>query len=394
MKHFSHVNTATRILNEYKGAQPFGIFIKEFFRSDKKFGSRDRKQISHLCYCYFRLGKAAITVPVQERILLALFLCSSAPNDLLQETKPEWNDIVHLPVGEKITASGYSFAVNEIFHFNEDLSEGIESYEFAASHLRQPDLFLRMRPGYELEVENKLRISGFNYDRVSLACVALPNGTKIETSITVNKEAVVQDLNSQRVGELMLLAAGGHQADNTRQLKLWDCCAASGGKSIMAADILGDIQLDVSDIRESILINLRKRFAEAGMTNFKSFVCDLSFPHIPLKHLEYYDLVIADVPCTGSGTWGRTPEQLFYFHEKKVREYASLQQTIALNVIPAIKKGGYLLYITCSVFKKENEETIGYIQQHSGLQLKAMELFTGYNKKADTLFAALLQQPL
>jgi 16S rRNA (cytosine967-C5)-methyltransferase len=47
------------------------------------------------------------------------------------------------------------------------------------------------------------------------------------------------------------------------------------------------------------------------------------------------------------------------------------------------------LYITCSVFKKENEEVVEYLKQNTSLQLKAMQYYKGYDKKADTLFAAL-----
>ena len=55
---------------------------------------------------------------------------------------------------------------------------------------------------------------------------------------------------------------------------------------------------------------------------------------------------------------------------------------------PLLLPGGAFLYITCSVFKKENEEVVQYIQQN-GLILQHMELLKGYDQKADTLFAAL-----
>jgi len=52
------------------------------------------------------------------------------------------------------------------------------------------------------------------------------------------------------------------------------------------------------------------------------------------------------------------------------------------------------LYITCSVFKKENEEVAAILKERHGLELKHMQLFAGYDKKADTLFAALFYKPL
>jgi 16S rRNA (cytosine967-C5)-methyltransferase len=102
-----------------------------------------------------------------------------------------------------------------------------------------------------------------------------------------------------------------------------------------------------------------------------------------------FDLVICDAPCTGSGTWSRTPEQLFFFTANKIDKYAALQRKIVSNAIPFLKAGGYFLYITCSVFKKENEEVAGFIKSEFHLQLVKMELLKGYNKKADTMFVAL-----
>jgi 16S rRNA (cytosine967-C5)-methyltransferase len=59
-----------------------------------------------------------------------------------------------------------------------------------------------------------------------------------------------------------------------------------------------------------------------------------------------------------------------------------------------LEPGGYLLYITCSVFRKENEAIVDFIKEKFHLQLVKMELLKGYDKKADTLFAALLKKAL
>jgi 16S rRNA (cytosine967-C5)-methyltransferase len=99
------------------------------------------------------------------------------------------------------------------------------------------------------------------------------------------------------------------------------------------------------------------------------------------------------VPCSGSGTWGRTPEQLSFFQKNKIQEYADLQREIISNVVPHLAVDGYLLYITCSVFKKENEGNVQLIQQKfPSLQLIHQEILIGYDKKADTMFAALFKK--
>jgi 16S rRNA (cytosine967-C5)-methyltransferase len=68
-----------------------------------------------------------------------------------------------------------------------------------------------------------------------------------------------------------------------------------------------------------------------------------------------------------------------------------LQKKIVSRVVPSLRKGGVLLYITCSVFRSENEEVVDHIARDHSLKVEKKELLTGYNDKADTLFAALLR---
>ncbi|HEY1113391.1 MAG TPA: Fmu (Sun) domain-containing protein, partial [Chitinophagaceae bacterium] len=94
MRIYSYIQSAARMLQEYRGDQPFATWLKAYFSANKKFGSRDRKQVSHLCYSFFRLGRAFMDTPAEERILIAQFLASDAPNAFLQELRPEWNNRV------------------------------------------------------------------------------------------------------------------------------------------------------------------------------------------------------------------------------------------------------------------------------------------------------------
>ena len=87
----SYLTTATSLIQQYNGSIPLSDFLKQYFSQNKKFGSRDRKHVSHLCYCYYRLGHALQNNPVEEKILIALFLCSTQSNELLAQLKPGWN---------------------------------------------------------------------------------------------------------------------------------------------------------------------------------------------------------------------------------------------------------------------------------------------------------------
>src|SRR5690348_4248940 len=107
MKHFSHLNTAVQLIEQYKGELPFSVFIKSFFAQHKKFGSKDRKAISNFCYSFFRLGHALRSLPVEERILTGAFLCNQLPVELL---KPGWKP--EASIDEKI--SMFPFSLRDI----------------------------------------------------------------------------------------------------------------------------------------------------------------------------------------------------------------------------------------------------------------------------------------
>jgi 16S rRNA (cytosine967-C5)-methyltransferase len=289
---------------------------------------------------------------------------------------------------DKCALAGIAYEQLTIFPFAEPLSPAIDKAAFVLSHLQQPDLFIRIRPGHEKQVLQKLDKAGEAWRQVNDSCIVLSNASKIDTVLQLDKEAVVQDYSSQRVGEFLQLAAN----NSTALIRnVWDCCAASGGKSILAKDMLGDIHLTVSDVRKSIIVNLEKRFAAAGITQYKSLIRDLAGPASSAGALAKagFDLIIADAPCSGSGTWGRTPESLSFYREEETNRYQALQKQIVSNAFPLLRKGGCFLYITCSVFEKENEAVAAFIEERFHPRLLRMESLRGYHDKADTMFATL-----
>lgn len=384
MHSHSYLNTVKKIIQSYDGSIPLALWLKHFFKTDKKFGSRDRKEISHACYSYYRLGNAFLNSNIDERVLIGLFLCSASSNKILQELKPEWNQKVSLDVNEKINFLNAQEELKKIFSFSRDLSKEIDLVLFNRSFLIQPDLYLRIRPNKKDKVIQQLQTASIPFSLTEESCIQLPNQSKLDEVIKMDEDAVIQDYNSQRVTEIL---NNYHLQTTNCKLSVWDCCAASGGKSILIYDHFPDIDLTVSDVRESILINLQKRFKKAGIKNYQSFVADVSSSKFEIN--KKFDLVICDAPCSGSGTWSRTPEQLHFFKEEKIDQYSNLQKKIAFNAAKALKKEGFLLYITCSVFKNENEEVVDFIQQRLSLQLQFMQYLKGYDKKADTLFTAL-----
>jgi 16S rRNA (cytosine967-C5)-methyltransferase len=207
-----------------------------------------------------------------------------------------------------------------------------------------------------------------------------------------DKEIVIQDYSSQQV--LNYLADNKEKIFSNNELNIWDCCAASGGKSILLTDILQtNFKLIVSDIRPGIISNLQQRFKNAGIKNYKHLIADLSKP-LKMPGNEKFDIIICDAPCTGSGTWSRTPEQLYFFNPSSINTYSTMQKQIASHAISHLKKNGLFFYITCSVFKQENEAVANYISGKLGLEMVEMKNLWGYESKADSMFVAVFRKNL
>ncbi len=390
MRFQSYFNTAIKIINAYDGAIPLSHFLKKYFSENKKHGSTDRKFITQACYNYYRLGFALKNIPVEERLKISIFLCNENAGGWKDLYDSDWIEEWDEALEKRISfiQSQFSFSVDDIFPFN-DVSNDLEKVDFALSHLIQPNVFLRIRNHQQENIFNVLHQHQIVFEKITEDCIAVSNATKIDNIIEIDKDAVIQDYASQRIKEFLSIIKS-KTPDLKSEIKTWDCCAGSGGKSILAYDVLQNINLTVSDVRSSIIHNLKERFKKAGIKNYKSFIADISNAKFEIANLKF-DLIICDAPCTGSGTWSRTPEQLFFFEPEKINYYQSLQKNIVAHAIKHLNRQSYFLYITCSVFKNENEDIVEFIQQHFQFTLIKSELLKGYDKKADTMFAALFK---
>ena len=383
-RYHSHITSAITFLATVKKDEPLVFQLKRFFAANKKYGSKDRKNISSLCYGYYRIGNAMPNKTAEEKIIASLFLCNNKPNETLAALAPQLNDKITEDINTKCKI--VSVDIKNIFAFTNQLSNEIDKTKFAASFLKQPLLFIRPRLNKETQVAAKLKAENIAFEEINKTCFALPTATKIEEYFTLNKDLVIQDKNSQQVFNYL-------QEKNINfatEPQVWDCCAASGGKSILLYDILkGKLQLNVSDMRSSILNNLRIRFAAAGIKKYNAFVADILDAKTILPKNKY-DIIICDAPCTGSGTWARTPEQHSFFTEKSIGDYSSKQQKIATAVLPFLKKEGLFFYITCSAFKKENEDVVTFLAEKFKLKILQQQYLKGYETQADTMFVAVM----
>ena len=387
----SYQNTASSILDAYSYREPFTFFLKKYFRKFKKFGSRDRKIIADLCFGYFRIGQSALNYSVQDQLIIGYYLTHQFDRGYLEMFSPSLSSSIDREIADKIKLLNTQypgFDYHKIFPCQDQLSTGIDKDLFAINHIKKPAFFIRVRPGKKDKVLEVLAKNVVKFQSVTDSCLKLFGNVNIEELLDIDSDCVVQDYGSQQTFDVLTGVAF------PKYLSIWDACAGSGGKSIMARDIFPQAKLYVSDIREDILEELEYRFKLAHIVPEKVFCTDLQHPlssQVSISNLPNggVDMIIADVPCTGSGTWGRSPEWLRSFDETLIDSYRQRQTSIVSRLPEQLKPGGYLLYITCSVFYQENESLVDFIQQTTKLKLVKQELVSGTNSESDTLFTAL-----
>lgn len=378
------VRTVDRLLGEYAAEKgmPLARFLTAFYKRNRQMGSKDRRMASRLAYHYFRIGGAAAQAEVATRLALADFLCSD-DSAVASVILPQLADHIGATLPEKIALleAETAFRLADVFAFQQELSEGIDASAFVESLFVQPDLYIRLRPRGSTAVIAALARAEVDFRSVDTYTLALPNGTSLERIHGIAGKYEVQDYSSQQTGTYFK-AAGGE--------RWWDACAGAGGKSLLLLDQSPDVNLLVSDTRRSILRNLDSRFEAAGIKAYRQKVVDLTGSTELTLGDEQFDGIILDAPCSGSGTWGRTPEMLSAFDSREIGRFAALQRQLAANVVPHLKPGKPLVYITCSVFAEENEGVVSHLQQTHGLQVERMEVLHGYRHKADSMFVARL----
>ncbi|MBS1781914.1 MAG: hypothetical protein JSS78_02490 [Bacteroidetes bacterium] len=379
-----HVET---IINSYDGSLPMSHFLKSFFSTKPKLGSRDRRIISEMVYCWYRASKGFSDVlNFDEKLRASLFICETSVPQILFFLPEEWKDIKQKSWNDRVgflLEQGIHFHLDHLLVDNMTFSVGISQSAWLQSMFRQPVFFVRLRISSSRVIEI-LEKEHINYTVVSDNCLALPMGIAIDKFLPLNYY-VVQDASSQLTGKKFKAKVGE---------AWWDCCSGAGGKSLLLKDQQPHVLLTVSDKRVSILNNLFERFKIYKHSLPKRIQVDVTKMDELMKVMpnQHFDNIICDVPCSGSGTWSRTPEQLFFFNVSSLKNFQFLQKAIVQNALSFLKVGGRLVYITCSVFQQENEAIIHSICADEKVEVLEMELINGIENKADSMFVSVIRK--
>ncbi len=142
-------------------------------------------------------------------------------------------------------------------------------------------------------------------------------------------------------------------------LRVLDLCAAPGGKSTLIASLLDDDSLLISNevirTRASILEENMSRWGYINTWVTSNDPRD--FGRIP----DYFDVIVVDAPCSGSGLWRKDAAALNEWSEANVQMCSQRQQRILSDVLPSLKEGGVLIYATCSFSPQEDEDILDWL---------------------------------
>lgn len=165
----------------------------------------------------------------------------------------------------------------------------------------------------------------------------------------------MQDAGSQMIVPLLGIEPGH---------RVVDACAGSGGKTLHMASLMKNKgRIIAMDIHDWKLHELKLRARRGGVDIIETRLIDSS--KVVKRMYEQADRLLLDVPCSGSGVLRRNPDTKWKLNEKEVERLRALQYEILSTYCQVTKKGGQMVYATCSIFPSENEQQVErFLKEH------------------------------
>ena len=386
---FAHLK---RLINKYSFEKRSSDYLKLFFSKNKKFGSKDRRFYKEAFFSYLRLSAFLNpSVSLKEKLVLSMAFKAIAPKGKLLE---ELIDEEFILSQEELSLSGGVLLdlleekglvwTEKLFPAVSEISNKLDVKRFLRNQFNSPGIHLRVRKQEE-KIKTELAESGIN--------ILLEK----DGHLICKSNARFYDLKAYKFGSIEI-----QDINSTDSLKgimvqtgelWWDACAGAGGKSILFKDLYPKTKLFSSDMRASSLAELTRR-AKRNQIQIESVEqIDTENPEFPLEWPSQFDGIIIDAPCTGSGTWIRNPELLNRpVALTEIEEYSETQKRMLASCSSKLKENGQLIYITCSVYAKENEGLLKSFAEEHNFEIVKMDY--KWNKKiaSSTLFVAHLKK--
>lgn len=375
------------ILREFDGSQPLALFLKAYFRRFPILGSRDRRALSALSHAWFRFRPIFENPDIPQLGAAAAYL-SMELDGMLQRIFPDFTEIPLHPEREarmlELERLGMPIRREKRWEHYPSFSEGIAPIEYAIAMEQAASVFIRLPERRAEALQNELDKSGIRTERTDV-----PGAWKVSSQAALNAwtdkgRFYVQDLSSQRVLEIL---------PDLKPKRIWDVCSGAGGKSLLLQERYPNANHWASDVRPQILESLSRRFYMLGRPIPQCVVWDGTTSALPQGIApQSMDVVLCDVPCSGSGTWRRNPEQAFAFTVKNLEGIPEKQLQILTRASDAVLPSGCLIYLTCSVFADENEAVCQRFISQAPFTLQAHGFLNCWNAGGDVLFYSVLRR--
>ncbi|CAJ7657715.1 NOL1/NOP2/sun family protein [Burkholderia pseudomallei] len=359
-----------------KFAGPADVTTSRFFRAHPRLGHAERGVIAEAVFAvlrrrmeYAHLAESGTGAPARRLALLGLMqtVGRSALKPFVSDAEWAWLDHV-----AKIDPASLPLRVrtNLPDWIHQALAERLGADELAqfAAAVNYPaplDLRANALKATRDQVIDSLRAAGIDAGATPFA----PFGVRVVgkpalTKLKLFEEGLieVQDEGSQLLCSLVAPRRGE---------MIVDFCAGAGGKTLaLGAMMRSTGRLYAFDVSEKRLAKLKPRLARSGLSNVNPVLID-SEHDAKIKRLAgKIDRVLVDAPCSGLGTLRRNPDLKWRQSRETVDELAPKQASILASAARLVKKGGRLVYATCSVLEAENEAIVSaFLAAHPAFEL-------------------------
>ena len=141
--------------------------------------------------------------------------------------------------------------------------------------------------------------------------------------------------------------------------QVMDFCSGTGGKTLaLAAAMQNKGHIVAADVSEARLARAKLRLKRAGAENAERKLLPAADDKWMKRHYARFDRVFVDAPCSGTGSWRRNPDARWSKQAANLAELTALQDAIVTRAANFVKPGGYLIYATCSLLRRENDDRV------------------------------------
>ncbi len=330
----------------------FSRELHELFTAQGKYGSKDRRLYRELIYTYLRFQPWLTELVRDQERLMDTLICLAGPTAEIQSLYPT------LPAGRPPTVPEnlrHRLLGREDYELGELLPEWYPRHcarrpqtNSLLTLITRPPLWLRVQRDPNDSVIPELRRAADPRQAALIErhesvpdCIRAPSDFSVaELPCYINGQIEIQDISSQ-----VLLHFLPERPEGT-----WlDACAGAGGKTLQLAKMMQPFgKVEAYDTRPAALRELANRVQRAGFRNVR--LLEQRPTH------GAFDGVLVDAPCSGSGTWRRHPYLMRQIREQDVFAHADNQLRILKSYAMLVRRGGLLIYCTCSISRHENEE--------------------------------------